>query len=81
MSKAGEFLCFWIENSIHAAEEYGVIGAEQSVVELTKRCINMAAEQGISQEDLVKQIGDLSDYIRHKLKDANKIENARHRKL
>ena len=40
----------------------------------------MAAEQGISQEDLVKQIGDLSDYIRHKLEEANKIENARRRK-
>jgi hypothetical protein len=77
MSKAREFIDFWIENSVHATEQYRTAGASQDVSELTRRCINAAKAQGVSEADMREEIGDLADYIRTQLESANKIENDR----
>ena len=77
MSKAGEFIDFWIENSVHAVEEYRTPGASQNVSELTRRIIEAAKEQGISEADLHAEIGDISDYIGDQLKSANRDEGER----
>jgi hypothetical protein len=75
MSKAREFIDFWIENSVHAAEPFRTIGASQDVAELTRRCIQAAKGQGLSENDLQIEMGDLGAYIENKLKDANKAES------
>jgi hypothetical protein len=75
--QAREFIDFWIENSVHAAEQRGEIGAEQRVLVLTSRCLEMASSIGLSKSDLDKEVGDLSTYIGTKLAAANKQESDR----
>ena len=76
-AKAREFIDFWIENSVHAAEQYGNAGGEQDVTELACRCLQAAKGQGISGADMQAEVGDVADYIRGKLKAANKAESDR----
>ena len=77
IAKAREFIDFWIENRVRAAEQYGNAGAEQRVTELARRCIQAA--KGLSEADLQAEIGDVAEYIRGKLNSANKVESGRHR--
>jgi hypothetical protein len=74
---AREFIDFWIENSIHAAEHNGDAGATQDVDELVRRCVDMAGGQGLTEAAMRAEVGDIGAYIRDKLKAANKTENAR----
>ena len=77
MTKAKEFLDFWIENSVHAAEQYGHRGSGIELRELVDRCVEMARTQGFSLHDLENEVGDLSAFIRTLLAKANKDEDAR----
>ncbi|MET4384378.1 hypothetical protein ABIB73_000113 [Bradyrhizobium sp. F1.4.3] len=77
MSKAREFIDFWVENSIHAAEQYRTAGASQDVAELTRRLVEAANGQGISEADLSAEIGDIAAYIEELLTAANKAESER----
>ncbi|MCC8960503.1 hypothetical protein H8B02_46025 [Bradyrhizobium sp. Pear77] len=77
MSKAREFIDFWIENSIHAVEQYRTAGASQDVTELTGRLVKAAKGQGLSEADLQAEIGDISHYIADRLKAANQAESER----
>ena len=77
MSKAREYIDYWIENSIHAVEQFRAIGASQDVADLTTRCIESAKAQGFSEADMQAEIGDISEYIRSKLRVANKAESDR----
>src|SRR3954470_8507209 len=49
VSKVREFIDFWVENSVHAAEQYRTAGASQDVAELTRRLVEAANGQGISE--------------------------------
>ena len=77
MSKAREFIDFWIENSVHAVEQYRTVGASQDVAELTSRLVAAAKEQGFSEAELQAEIGDISDYVGDRLKAANRAERER----
>ncbi|MCC8976809.1 hypothetical protein [Bradyrhizobium brasilense] len=77
MSNAREFIDFWIENSVHAVEQYRTVGASQDVAELTRRLVEAAEGQGISEAELRAEIGDICDYIEGRLKAANRAENER----
>ena len=77
---AREFVDFWVKNSVHAAEQYGQVGGEQGVAALTQRCIDMAKSQGISEAEMVAEVGDLAAYIKRKLADANQIEQDRQKR-
>jgi hypothetical protein len=77
MAKAREFLDFWMQNSIHAAEQFGTPGASQLPSELKDRCIKMAENEGLSQADLEAEVGDISEYIKIALADANAKEKGR----
>lgn len=77
MSKAREFVDFWTENSIHAVEQYGGVGASQDVAELSQRLIGAAKGQGISEADLRAEIGEISDYVGGRLRAANDAESER----
>jgi hypothetical protein len=78
-AKAREFIDYWIENSVHAAEQYRTPGASQDVSELTRRCVEMAKGQGITEEAMRDEIGDVAEYIRDRLRAANKAEANRHK--
>jgi hypothetical protein len=75
--EAREYLDFWIENSVHAAEQFRTPGASQDVAELVSRLIEGAKVQGISEKDMQDEVGDLAAYIREKLRAANKAEEDR----
>jgi hypothetical protein len=77
MSKAREFIDFWTENSVHSAEQYGSPGGSQRTSDLVKRCVEMAETQGLSQADLEAEVGNLSEYVRTALDEANEAEKAR----
>ncbi|WOH55334.1 hypothetical protein [Bradyrhizobium sp. BWC-3-1] len=79
MSKAREFVDFWTENSVHAAEQYRTAGASQDVTELTRRLIDAANGQGISEAELRAEIGDIPVYIEERLRAANRAESERRR--
>ncbi|MCG2628709.1 hypothetical protein L6654_18910 [Bradyrhizobium sp. WYCCWR 13023] len=76
-SKVREYIDFWIETSVHAAEQYGTPGASQSVNDLVSRLIEGARGQGISERDMANEVGDLTGYVRDKLSAANRAENDR----
>jgi hypothetical protein len=76
-ANAREYLDFWIENSVHAAEQFRTLGASQDVTELVRRLIEGAKGQGISEKDIQDEVGDLTEYVRGKLRAANKAENDR----
>ena len=71
MSKAREFLEFWLQNSVHSAEQQGAPGGSQSPEELKARCIEMAESQDLSQADLEDEVGDLFEHIKAALAAAN----------
>ena len=75
--KAREFIDFWIQNSVHAAEQYGAAGGEQNARVLVDRCLKMAESQGLSQADIEAEVGDLAEYIKSKSQRANQTEKAR----
>ncbi|MGY3443470.1 hypothetical protein [Bradyrhizobium sp. USDA 4473] len=77
MSKAREFIDFWIENSVHAVEQYRTPGASQDVAELTQRLVEAAKEQDISEADLQAEMSDISEYIGERLRAANRAERER----
>ncbi|HWL20602.1 MAG TPA: hypothetical protein VNS33_13095 [Bradyrhizobium sp.] len=72
-----EFIDFWIENSIHAAERDGTTGATQSVDELVRRCVDMAKDQGFTEAEMQAEVGDIAAHIREQLKAANTGEHGR----
>jgi len=73
-AKAREYIDFWIENSVHAAEQYG---ASQDVAELVQRLIQNAEAQGVTEQSMRDEVGDLAEYIRSKLAKANRDERNR----
>jgi hypothetical protein len=72
-----EFIDFWIENSIHAAEREGNAGATQNVDELVRRCVDMAKDQGFTEEEMRAEVGDIAAHIRAQLEAANTSESDR----
>lgn len=78
-SNAREFVDFWIENSIHAMEQFRTPGASQDVADLANRLLEDAKAQNISKTEMGAEVGDLADYIRGKLKAANRAESDRQR--
>lgn len=75
ISEVRAFLEFWTANSVHAREPSGLAGAEQGVSHLVQRLIQAAGSQGISEEAMTAEVGDLPQFITGKLKEANQAEN------
>ncbi|UPK30956.1 hypothetical protein [Bradyrhizobium sp. 195] len=77
LTTAREYIDFWIENSVHAAGQYGTPGASQSVDVLVDRLVRGAKNQNITRAAIEKEVGDLKQYIREKLATANRTEQDR----
>ena len=78
-TRASEYIDFWIENCVHAAEEFRTPGASQNVAELVGRLIEGAKGEGITEQAMRDEIGDLTEYVQGKLAAANRIEKDRHK--
>lgn len=76
-TKVRDFIDFWIENSVHAGEQYGAQGGSQIARDLADRCVEMADAQGISKDEIEKEIGDIPAFIKNKLGSANLKEDER----
>jgi hypothetical protein len=77
ITKAREYIDFWIENSIHPAEQHQAAGASQNVPVLVRRLIEGAKGQGISEQEMQDEVGDLAEYVQGRLAAANQIERDR----
>ena len=62
---------------MHAAEQSGARDASQNVTELTRRCVAMAKQQGITEEAMLDKVGDLAEYLHGKLAEVNQTEHDR----
>lgn len=77
-SKAREYIDFWIETSIHAAEPFGASsGGSQSAAILVARLIDGAKGEGIDEASMRAEVGDLTEYVGAKLAAANEAERGR----
>jgi hypothetical protein len=76
-ARAREYIDFWVENSVHAAEQFRTQSASQNVADLVARLIEGARGQGITEESMRAEVGDLVEYVQGRLKDANKAESYR----
>jgi CheY-like chemotaxis protein len=70
-----EYIDFWIENSVHASEQDGARGSSQDVAALVARLIEGASEEGISEQAMRDQVGDLTEFVASKLAAANQAED------
>ena len=76
-TNAREYVDFWIENSVHAAEQQRAAGASQDVPTLVRMLIEGAEGQGITEQALRDEVGDLGVFVRGKLANANQAERDR----
>lgn len=76
-TRAREYIDFWIENSIHATEQFKSLGASQDVALLVERLIEGAKGQGITEQAMRDEVGDLTAYVKAKLATANQVERDR----
>jgi hypothetical protein len=72
---AKEFIDFWIENSVHAKLDLGQDGSSQDVDELTSRLLISAREQGLSPDDISREIGAPAAYIKSRLDKLNQRQD------
>jgi len=73
-TNAKEFIDFWMLNSVHAKSEMGQGGGSQDAEALAARLYVAADEQGISADDIAREIGDPVKYIKARLVAANVTE-------
>ena len=74
---AKEFIDFWIENSVHAKPFHNEGGGSQNALVLAARMVAAAQEQGLSKDDILREIGDPEAYLQQKLKAVNSAETKR----
>lgn len=55
-TEAREYIDFWIENSVHASEQYNNTGASQDVAVLVERLIDGAKGQGITKQAMNDEV-------------------------
>lgn len=78
MSTAREFVEFWLKNSVHADEQFGVRRGRPEIEELVRRLLTAARDQGFAQEQIEAQLGgDIYDYIRSSIDSQNAQETSR----
>lgn len=80
-SDAKQFIDFWVENSVHAKSELGMAGSSQDARILAERLKQAAEAQGISASEIVRKIGDVEEYLKQILADANAVQTSRKDRL
>ncbi|MBY0380766.1 MAG: hypothetical protein K2W78_02460 [Xanthobacteraceae bacterium] len=63
MTSTRDFIDFWVHNSVHPKEELGSVGASQNPRRLAEKLVAAAGGQGISEAQLIEEIGPLENYL------------------
>ncbi|MCC8955145.1 hypothetical protein H8B02_17345 [Bradyrhizobium sp. Pear77] len=75
MTSAKEFVDFWLENSVHADEQFGVRRGRPAIDELVQRLLVAAKAQGFSEEQVQGELGgDIHAIIRARIDEQNAKE-------
>jgi hypothetical protein len=70
-------LIFGYSTACMPARKLGVGGSSQSAETLAERLLNAAQEQGLTTEDVTREIGDSAEYLKAKLDALNATEAGR----
>jgi len=77
MTAVREFVDFWFTNSVHPDEQLSARRRREGVQGLADRLVIAANGQGLTQEQIEAEIGDIYAYIRVSIHSQNVIETAR----
>ncbi len=77
MANAEEFIKFWLENSVHADEQYGIRRGRFEIEKLAGQLLMAAEEQGFTKAQMEAEIGNVHDYIRNSIDRQNTEEQKR----
>jgi hypothetical protein len=75
-----DFVEFWLENCVHADEQFGPRRGRADIKELVDRLVRFAEGQGYTRPQIEAEIGDLYQYIRASIDRQNAEEAARLKK-
>ena len=77
MTAAREFVDFWCTNSVHPDEQLSARRRRGSVQELADKLVIAANGQGLTQQQIEAEIGNIYDHIRTGITSQNVTETAR----
>jgi hypothetical protein len=78
VATAKEFVEFWLENSVHADEQFGVRRGRVEVNQLVDNLVRAADGQGFTRQQMEAELGgDLYAYIRASIDQQNQDETTR----
>ncbi|WJR77356.1 hypothetical protein [Bradyrhizobium sp. NP1] len=78
MATAKEFVDFWLDNSVHADESFGVRRGRIEVERLVEGLLRAAEAQGFSKEQVEAELGgDIYAHIRARIDRQNEAEAKR----
>ncbi|WP_407158033.1 hypothetical protein [Bradyrhizobium sp. STM 3557] len=80
MATVREFVDFWLENCVHADEEFGPRRGRQAVEQLVHNLIRAADDQGITKAQIEAELGSPYDVIRARIDEKNRDEASRLKK-
>ncbi len=77
MTAVREFVDFWFTNCVHPDEQLSARRQREGVQGLADKLVIAAGRQGLTQEQIEAEIGDIYAYIRTGINSQNAIETAR----
>jgi hypothetical protein len=77
MTAAREFVDFWFTNCVHPDEQLSARRRREGVQGLADKLVIAANGQGLTQEQIEAEIGDIYAYIRAGINSQNTSEAAR----
>jgi len=76
-----EFVDFWLENSVHADEQFGAKRGRVEVDRLVESLVHAAEAQGFTKKQVEDELGgDIPGFIRASIDRQNESEDVRLRK-
>ena len=81
VTTAKEYVEFWLENSVHADEQFGARRGPIEVDRLAESLVRAAESQGFTRKQMEDELGgDIRAFIRESIDRQNASEQARLRK-
>lgn len=81
MTTAKEFVEFWLENSVHADEQFGAKRGQVEVERLVESLVRAAGAQGFTRKQVQDELGgDIHGFIRTSIDQQNEAEDVRLRR-
>jgi hypothetical protein len=77
VASAKEFVEFWLQNSVHADEQMTGRRGREAILELADRLVVAAKHQGITDQQIEAEIGDIYTYIRTSIDAKNASDTTR----